>query len=603
MLRELVEYYDCIIQQPDSDFVPDGFMKVPNVAYKIVLTQDGKLKDILPNTHIDTSGKKPKEVGYDEIFPFSRSVSTIKAKEVIDYREKYIFGIDWDTNHKKFVVTESSYKSFQNNKEYNLTFFEDISSSVIDAYKNFLNTWNPKNQLDNPILAELGKSYEGAKFIIVVENFESKDYGLHQDIVLKNKWLNIWQSRLQTDGLKNPVIGQCAISGKIAPIERVHYKLKGIVGGKSEVNLVCFNEDSSCSYGKEQSYNSSISTEVMEKYTKIFNYIASSKQHSRAFDDITLLFWVNTKEKETPYLEEFLCELWESDPKLESAVNELSKGRVALTELDKNIEFCVVGVKPNSSRLSIKFFEKNSFGQIMERLAQHQTDVSLSKNDYQLSIAQIINELKPTRVRKEKKKEKNPLPPDLFVNLFMAILQNRPYPEYLLQTLVHRAKIDKDILDEKNSEKFDAISSTRARIIKACLIRSNYYKGDEYMIDSAKQTVAFRCGRLFAVLEKIQKEALGENINATIKDRFFASACSTPDLVFARLLKLSQPHLEKMKKDGKKKLASYFEYRLQEIIAEIDAFPKALPLQKQGDFILGYYQEKTYRNKNEENES
>ena len=107
------------------------------------------------------------------------------------------------------------------------------------------------------------------------------------------------------------------------------------------------------------------------------------------------------------------------------------------------------------------------------------------------------------------------------------------------------------------------------------------------MLDSAKQTAAFRCGRLFAVLEKIQKEALGD-INATIKDKFFASACSTPDLVFTRLLKLAQPHLAKLE-DGKN---IYYDKLLQEILAEIETFPKALSLQKQGDFILGYYQQK-----------
>ena len=103
MLRELVEYYECIIQQPDSDFVPDGFMKVPNVAYKIVLTQDGRLKDILPNTHIDTSGKKTKEVGYDEIFPFRYSVPGIAA-ETIECRGKYLFGLDWDPYLKEKVA-------------------------------------------------------------------------------------------------------------------------------------------------------------------------------------------------------------------------------------------------------------------------------------------------------------------------------------------------------------------------------------------------------------------------------------------------------------------------------------------------------------------
>jgi CRISPR-associated protein Csd1 len=107
------------------------------------------------------------------------------------------------------------------------------------------------------------------------------------------------------------------------------------------------------------------------------------------------------------------------------------------------------------------------------------------------------------------------------------------------------------------------------------------------MIDSKNQTAAFRCGRIFAVLERIQTKALGD-INATIKDKFFASACATPDLMFTRLIKLAQAHLAKMDKGS----SIYYDKLLQEIIAEIDAFPKALSLKQQGDFILGYYQQK-----------
>lgn len=114
------------------------------------------------------------------------------------------------------------------------------------------------------------------------------------------------------------------------------------------------------------------------------------------------------------------------------------------------------------------------------------------------------------------------------------------------------------------------------------------------MIDSEKQMTAFLCGRLFAVLEKVQEDAIGKDINATIKDKFFASACSNPSVVFPRLIKLAQTHISKMKKDGKEGKAYYREKRIGEILCKIEEFPRSLSLQKQGDFILGYYQEKTY---------
>ena len=577
MLRELVEYYNCIIQQPDSDFVPDGFMKVPNVAYKIVLTQDGSLKDILPNTHIDISGKKPKEVGYDEIFPFRYSIPGIAA-ETIECRGKYIFGLEWDKSNDVFLTNKNSCLAYEKSKEKNLEFLKNLTSPVIDAYQRFLCQWNPEEEIKNPILLTLGKNFDTAKYIIVVEDFESREYALHEDAGVKEKWESFWNNRSVLNNDADSVVGQCAVSGKIAPIARIHNNLTGIAGGLATgVNLVCFKTSAFWSYNREGSYNSSVSREIMEKYTKVFNYLASSKHHKRTLDDMTLLFWANTKEKELPYLDEFICDLWDTEEKLESTANEWLKGKSSDVILDNNIEFCIVGIKPNSSRLAIKFFEKNKFGNIIDRIEAHQTDMRISEKDNLISLGSIFYALKSP------KSDNDSAPPDLSAKIMTAILRGTPYPEYLLQTVVRRAKIDQD--DAK--KKFFAISSTRARIIKACLVRSKYYKGDEYMLDSAKQTTAFRCGRLFAVLEKIQKEALGD-LNATIKDKFFASACSTPDLVFTRLLKLAQAHLAKLD-EGRK---IYYDKLLQEILAEIEALPKALSLQKQGDFILGYYQQK-----------
>ena len=424
----------------------------------------------------------------------------------------------------------------------------------------------------------LGKNYHGAKFIIVLEGNEPREYALHKDTAVKEKWMSFWDSCSHTDDTADSVIGQCAVSGEVAPIARIHNNLSGIAGGLATgVNLVCFKTSAFWSYGKQGSYNSSVSTAVMEKYTKAFNHLTASKQHKRMLDDMTLLFWANTKEKESPYLEEFIYELWDAEEALDSAANAWAKGKMSDVVLDENIEFCIVGIKPNSSRLAIKFFEKDKFGRILSRIESHQKDMRLSKVDKPISLGAIFYSLKSP------KSDNDTIPPDLSAKILTAILHGTPYPEYLLQTVVRRAKIDKD--DAK--KKFYAISSTRVRIIKACLVRSKYYKGDEYMLDSTKQTTAFRCGRLFAVLEKIQKEALGD-INATIKDKFFASACSTPNLVFTRLLKLAQPHLAKLE-NGK---YIYYDKLLQDILTEIDEFPKAMSLQKQGDFILGYYQQK-----------
>lgn len=591
MLKEIVEYHDCLACGQNGDFADDGYAKIKNVMYRAVLTKDGRLKDILPNTRTDNSGKKPLEIGYDETFPFSASFSGIKARNFIDFREKYIFGVDsWDEKEKCFKIDENSLKAFDENKK-NLYYFEDISSPVIDAYKLFLNSWKPSEQVQNEVLLKLGKAYNGAKFIIVVEEHESREEALNNDDEVIKKWNICCQDKGEDDD-SAAVKGQCSITGNIDNIARIHDNLSGIAGGQSTgVNLVCFKTSAFWSYGKEQSFNSSVSVSAMRKYTKAFNYLASAPNHKKLFNDMTLLFWANTKEKEEAYLEEFIDELEDTNDALYSTASEMKKGRYTNFELDENIEFCILGIKPNVSRLSIKMFEKNTFGNVMAYFEKHQKDMSLSESNKQLSINSILNALRfPKNDRSAAKESKEEISPDIFAKLFDAILHDRPYPEQLLQTVVRRAKIDKD----NKRTGFYAISSTRARIIKGCLLRSKYYKGDEYMIDSEKQMTAFLCGRLFAVLEKVQEDAIGKDINATIKDKFFASACSNPSVVFPRLIKLAQTHISKMKKDGKEGKAYYREKRIGEILCKIEEFPRSLSLQKQGDFILGYYQEKTY---------
>jgi CRISPR-associated protein Csd1 len=100
---------------------------------------------------------------------------------------------------------------------------------------------------------------------------------------------------------------------------------------------------------------------------------------------------------------------------------------------------------------------------------------------------------------------------------------------------------------------------------------------------------AYVLGRLFAVLEKVQQEAIGD-INASIKDRYFTSACATPGSVFPILLRLSQHHI------AKAEYGYASDHRIQDILDLLDVkdnpIPARLTLDEQGVFILGYYHQR-----------
>lgn len=126
--------------------------------------------------------------------------------------------------------------------------------------------------------------------------------------------------------------------------------------------------------------------------------------------------------------------------------------------------------------------------------------------------------------------------PELIVKLFQSILYDIPYPVSLLETVVRRVKTDTDM----------KVNHVRAGIIKACINRFMKKGGLKVSLDQENNNQAYVCGRLFAVLQRVQEHASNYSLNRTIKDSYFASAASKPVLVFPKLVILAQNHLKKL---------------------------------------------------------
>ena len=107
------------------------------------------------------------------------------------------------------------------------------------------------------------------------------------------------------------------------------------------------------------------------------------------------------------------------------------------------------------------------------------------------------------------------------------------------------------------------------------------------MLDKDNTNQGYLCGRLFAVLDKMQEEANG---TSGVRERYMNAASATPSAVFATLLNLSVHHAEKLS-TGRK---INFEKNKQEIMDKLssDGFPAHLDLQDQGRFFVGYYHQR-----------
>ncbi len=582
LIKALCDYYDVIAEK--NLVLPDGYSEVP-IKYVIVLTPDGKIEDIISCMKTEEqpqkNGKiKEKLVPQTMRFPKRTEKPGIESN-TIEHRPLYIFGLNLEKDKLNPVdrtgKAEKSHRAFV---EHNLRFIEGLSSPVIDAFRNFLINWEAEKETENRHILNLGKEYAGAGFAFCLSG--NPDILLHTDPQIKEKWEKEYAKEQSKPGEYQ---AQCAITGEVSDIARIHSKIKGIAGGAATGGvLIGFNNPSENSYGNDQSYNSNISELAMRKYTEALNYILKRQAHKIVMDDITIAFWaMDGGDEHEMTLQEMLMS--QSSRKTADEVNSmlkslLSRGmntRITTNELkeldedlDGNIDFYIVGLKPNSSRISVKFLYHKKFLDMLWNLAKFQDELQVSEEVRVVSLSWIKKECLSPKSNSEK------ISPALFTKLFEAAIYGTNYPYSLLETMVRRVKTDK------------FINATRAGVIKAYLTR-NEKEELKVSLDRSNNDQAYLCGRLFAVLENIQNQAVGGGeLNSTIKDKYFASASAKPASIFPTLIKLSQHHMKKLN-DG----SQIFHAKLVGEIMNMleNEFPKTLSLVEQGKFMIGYYQQ------------
>lgn len=581
LIHALCDYYDILAKE--RKVLPEGYSSV-KIHYLISLTEDGKMDGIID--HQDTvqvpSGKKLKEkkVPKDLQMPKRTEKSGIEAN-IAEHRSLYIFGLNLD---KDILTpddrTNKAQKSHQAFVEANLGFIEGLHTPLIDAFRSFLLNWKPEDETENPWLLGLGKDYGKSGYAFCLSGHP--ECLLHEEKEFKEKWEQWYQDKKAKE--KDSHIAQDAISGEQTSIARIHNKIKGVYGGLATGSvLVGFNNPSENSYGNEQSYNSNISETAMNKYTEALNYLLSSDRHKMLLDDMTVVFWaMDTGEACENLLMDILfgqsdkMKAEQTERMLAKLFQDAEKGtvggeRLTLDGIDENVDFYMMGLKPNSSRLSLKFLVRKKYADILWNIAKFQNDLQMGKEFLSVSIMRIKRELLSQKSKNEK------VNPALLSSLMESMINGTRLPVSLLENVLRRVKAD--LGDQK-------VNAVRAGIIKAWINRASKKEELKVALDRENYRPAYLCGRLFAVLEKIQQEASGNSLNRTIKDGYFASASARPSMVFPKLIRLSQYHLNKVKSPV------YFNKLTGEIIGHLDGgFPDTLFLKEQGEFVVGYYQQ------------
>jgi CRISPR-associated protein Csd1 len=586
LLQSLVNYYEILAGKENSDIPKLGYSKA-KVSYALTISQEGELVGIMPLKRSDASGKKQIALEMEVPEQVKRTVG-VAANFLCD-NSSYVLGFDNKGNEKR---SKECYDTF---KRLNQTILNNVNSDAAKAIYCFLEKWEVEKAIKNPILTEyLDDIYKGANFVF---RLDGKTTFIHQENNIKRAWEAYKDESADCDTRR------CLVTGKDAKIAVLHPSIRGIWGGQPMGNtLVSFNAPAYESYGniKAQGLNAPVSEYAAFAYSTALNFMLADTGHRMLLGDSTIVFWAECEDNKG-YQDIFslmnnpdeLVQLQKGEQTyirdsaavedVKSFFTKVANGTMVSRNfsLNEDTKFYVLALSPNAARISIRFMLYNNFGIFMDMLMKHYTDLGMEKqferDPDSISIWRLLNE---TVAPSSTDKAASPI---LTGSVLRSVLTGCAYPLGLFQSIMIRIRAEKEI------------TYVKAAIIKAYLIRCTHaqaYKKEgvlEMSLNTQSENKAYVLGRLFAALEKAQKDA-NPGINTTIKDRYFTSACANPAQTFPVLLKLSNYHISKAEYGFRNE--NNIEEIMQLFKVEEAPFPRSLSLENQGIFVLGYYHQR-----------
>jgi CRISPR-associated protein Csd1 len=582
ILQSLNDLYTRLSEDLTYEIAPPGFSP-QKISFRIVIKPDGSLVNIDDARKPDEKKKLQNDVMLvpGEAKPPGAGINPCFLWD----NQTYLLGRQPEDKPDGF-----GQKRFEAFRKRHLDLETTISTVEFSAVCRFLEQWSPEKIPEFPNLSELGTGFG-------IFQIQGEKKAVHELPAIKNWWIRTVTAEEAGDS------AQCLLTGEVAPIARLHPKIKGVVGAQAAgASLVSFNANAYESYGKSQSYNAPVSEAAAFQYGTALNSLLTgpqSRKHRIRIGDTSTVFWT---EKRT-LVEDHLASIFSSGSQAIEEVQDITQ-RAKIQRLleavrsggnfqefgEAHTPFYILGLAPNAARLSIRFFHRSTIKDLIAKLHDHQKCMEMVRQFTEQVGSRFPDPEFPAiwQILRETARVADEIPPLLSGALTRAIVEGTPYPEGLFSAIIRRIQADR------------TINYLRAATIKAVLIR-NHNQTIPTMLDTESTDPAYLLGRLFSTLEKTQEDALG-NVNAGIRDRFYSAASATPASVFPRLLRTYQHHLSKL--NGGAKVNR--ERLVQEIISSIGSsgFPNQFPLKKQGVFAIGYYhQRKDFFTKKETNSS
>lgn len=568
ILHALTQYYQRKAES-DGGVAPEGFEN-KEIPFIIVIDKQGNFIQLEDTREL----KGKKKVGRTFLVPKGLGRSGSKSYEVSN--------LLWD--HYGYVLAYAGEKGQEQADKQHASFTAKVNElkqvlpdeAGVTAVAAFLSSAEEKSKV-----MQATNWVECAKVKGCNLSFRLVEEAV--DLVCQSKMVQDYLSvssdnNEETDDFKE---GICLITGKKTLVARKHHQISGIHKQPTPFCAVDKGSTAFHSYGKKQGFAFPVGKQAMFEYTTALNTLLASENRFR-IGDVTAICW---SAKPTP-LEESLASLINGGGKdnpdahidaVKSLYKSLYNGKY--TEPDGKEKFYLLGLSPNSARIVVRFWHETTVAALSESIAAWYDDLQMVRGENSpypeyMPLPRLLGNL----VLDGKMEN---LPSDLIAQVTDAALNNRVLPVSLLQAALRRNKAEQKI------------TYGRASLLKAYInraIRAGRLKNMKELtmsLDRNRQDIGYVLGRLFAVLEKTQAEA-NPGLNATIADRYFGSASSTPIAVFGTLMRLLPHHLNKLEFEGR---AVQLQWEIRQILEYCQRFPNHLNLEQQGLFAIGYYHE------------
>lgn len=601
ILRALFELAEReqLVTDPDFPLVP--------VPWIVSVSHDGRVLGISDTrTEQPGGGKKARRVAKAFPVPYQSDRSGTKAPPhfLVD-NAKYVFGLS--TPDKPFSAEEGQEKSSM----FRARVAECARATDDPGVRAVL------TMLDRVATGEQAVTLppDCASNELFAFRYESDpDLLVHQRAAVQTFW-RAHRASVPAGGDTAPFA--CIVTGAPVLSPGLFPKVKYVPGGQSSgVPLVSFNASAGpnafTSYRLHDSENAPISREAAEACATGLRRLLHPafpdprperlgepmpRRNLRLSDDTAVCYWASNAAAD-PLLDVFAAFFEPDAGEVGEMYRSVWHGRPA--PVGDVGQFYALTVSGAQGRMVVRDWFASSVAETTRHLAQHFADLAVVRNTpppkggalpEALPLRALLGALAPNGKR-------DAIPAPLAAQFVSAALRGVPYPLSLLQRAIERARAEAGRSEWADLERRDA----RAALVKAVLARrrraADFPPVPELTValDPTNSSPGYLCGRLLAILERLQELALG-NVNASIVDRYFGAASATPRAVFVRLLRNAKHHERKAQDDPKKAgFAIKLKRETDDIAAHFDparnGFPAFLPLEEQGLFILGYHQQR-----------